>query len=81
MYHTVYVCIYVYVPACTYAVVRMILNVPLPFHLFGNHSIFQLASAVVSGVYEPIPSVYTPNLSLLISKLLTVDMKARPEAR
>jgi hypothetical protein len=44
-------------------------------------SIQNLRKVVVKGTYDPIPSVYTPDLGQLIDKLLKINPTDRPEAK
>lgn len=45
---------------------------------FRAKSISSLSKAVIKGVYEPIPNIYSKDLKRLIAFLLNVDMRKRP---
>lgn len=49
--------------------------------VLGPRSIHNLKKAVVKGTYEPIPSVYSSDLSAIINRFMAPSPADRPEAR
>lgn len=47
-------------------------------HAFNAQNMAALAVQIIRGKYEPIPSCFSPELSVLIKKMLTSDQRLRP---